>query len=203
MHIIIITAPAFLPDEAQILSQLLKYGLYRLHLRKPDCTENQMETLIRQIPSTYYSRISLHDHFHLQARYHLGGIHLNSRNPNIPTGYQGLLSRSCHTIEEAIHYSPLTDYYFLSPIFDSISKRNYYSGFTDVQLRQASKKGIIQNKTIALGGISANKLPYLSSLGFGGAAFMGDIWKDYHSSADIPHTVNYFQALIMAAKKML
>ena len=172
MNLIILTTPNFLPDEAEALTALLSHGLYRLHLRKPGCTEAELDALIQQLPPAYYPRISLHDHFPLQARYHLGGIHLNSRNPDVPAGFQGLVSRSCHTLEEAARYAPLTDYYFLSPIFDSISKQGYHAGFTEQQLRRATEQGIINEKTIALGGVTADKLPYLASLGFGGAAFL-------------------------------
>ena len=198
MNLIILTTPNFLPDEAEALTALLSHGLYRLHLRKPGCTEAELDALIRQLPPAYYPRISLHDHFPLQARYRLGGIHLNSRNPDVPTGFQGLVSRSCHTLEEAARYAPLTDYYFLSPIFDSISKQGYHAGFTEQQLRQAADNGLINMKTVALGGISVDKLPVLASLGFGGAAFLGDIWRNYHSAVDIPYVVNHFLALVNA-----
>ena len=196
MNLIILTTPNFLPDEAEALTALLNHGLYRLHLRKPGCTEAELDALIRQLPPAYYPRISLHDHFPLQARYHLGGIHLNSRNPDAPTGFQGLVSRSCHTLEEAARYAPLTDYYFLSPIFDSISKQGYHAGFTEQQLRRATEQGIINEKTIALGGVTADKLPYLASLGFGGAAFLGDIWSGYHSREDIPDVIEHFLKLM-------
>ena len=196
MNLIILTTPNFLPDEAEALTALLNHGLYRLHLRKPGCTEAELDALIRQLPPAYYPRISLHDHFPLQARYHLGGIHLNSRNPDVPTGFQGLVSRSCHTLEEAARYAPLTDYYFLSPIFDSISKQGYHAGFTEQLLRRATEQGIINEKTIALGGVTADKLPYLASLGFGGAAFLGDIWSGYHSREDIPDVIEHFLKLM-------
>ena len=196
MHLLILTAPEFLPNEAEVLTQLFHHGLYRLHLRKPGCAERQLEQLIQQIPSACYPRISLHDHFPLQARYRLGGIHLNSRNPDVPVGFQGLVSRSCHTLEEAARYAPLTDYYFLSPIFDSISKQGYHAGFTEQQLCGAAEQGIINEKTIALGGVTADKLPYLASLGFGGAAFLGDIWSGYHSREDIPDVMEHFLKLM-------
>ena len=196
MNLIILTTPNFLPAEAEALTALLSHGLYRLHLRKPGCTEAELDALIRQLPPAYYPRISLHDHFPLQARYHLGGIHLNNRNPDVPAGFQGLVSRSCHTLEEAARYAPLTDYYFLSPIFDSISKQGYHAGFTEQQLRRATEQGIINEKTIALGGVTADKLPYLASLGFGGAAFLGDIWSGYHSREDIPDVMEHFLKLM-------
>ncbi len=202
MKIIVLTHPEFLPDEAEALTCLLDQGLDRLHLRKPGCSEAQLEALIRQLPAGHYGRISLHDHFPLQARYHLGGIHLNSRNPRPPQDFKGTVSRSCHTLEEAAHYGTLTDYHFLSPIFDSISKQGYRAGFSEAQLRQASAEGILTDKTIALGGVSADKLPLLHTLGFGGAAFLGDIWHGYHSAASLPALLHHFEKLLNACKAL-
>lgn len=202
MKIIVLTHPEFLPDEAEALTRLLDKGLDRLHLRKPGCSEAQLEALIRQLPTEYYKRISLHDHFSLQARYHLGGIHLNSRNPQPPQDFKGIVSCSCHTLEEVSYYGPQTDYHFLSPIFDSISKQGYRSGFSEAQLRQASAEGILTNKTIALGGVSADKLPLLHALGFGGAAFLGDIWHGYHSAANLSTLLHHFEELLNTCKEL-
>ena len=57
MKIIVLTHPEFLPDEAEALTCLLDKGLDRLHLRKPGCSEAQLEALIRQLPTEYYKRI--------------------------------------------------------------------------------------------------------------------------------------------------
>lgn len=202
MKIIILTHPEFLPDEAEALTLLLDQGLNRLHLRKPGCSEAQLEALICQLPPVHYERISLHDHFPLQARYHLGGIHLNSRNPQPPQAFKGTVSCSCHSLEEAAYYGPQTDYHFLSPIFNSISKQGYRSGFSETQLRQASAEGILTDKTIALGGVSADKLPLLHSLGFGGAAFLGNIWHDYHSRTNLPTLLHRFEKLLNVCKTL-
>lgn len=202
MQIIILTAPDFLPDEAQALTALLDHGLHRLHLRKPGCAEAQLESLLRQLPASHYGRISLHDHFPLQARYRLGGIHLNGRNPHIPEGFQGIVSRSCHSLEEVTRYAPLTDYHFLSPIFDSISKQGYRSGFDTAQLRLAAHEGILTRKTIALGGVKADKLALLHDIGFGGAAFLGDIWRGYRSATDLPALLAHFDELMKVCREI-
>ena len=65
------------------------------------------------------------------------------------------------------------DYLFLSPIFDSISKVGYKSAFTEDMLKDASAKGVIDEKVVALGGVTFNRIPYLKELNFGGAAMMG------------------------------
>ena len=69
------------------------------------------------------------------------------------------------------------DYLFLSPIFDSISKGGYKSTFSSEQLIEASKAGVIDEKVIALGGITIDKIPYLKRLNFGGVAMLGAIYK--------------------------
>ena len=184
MKIIVLTHPEFLPDEAEALTCLLDKGLDRLHLRKPGCSEAQLEALIRQLPTEYYKRISLH------------------RNPQPPQDFKGIISCSCHTLEEVSYYGPQTDYHFLSPIFDSISKQGYRSGFNEAQLRRASAEGILTNKTIALGGVSASKLPLLHALRFGGAAFLGDIWHDYHSAANLSTLLHHFKELLNTCKEL-
>jgi thiamine-phosphate pyrophosphorylase len=65
----------------------------------------------------------------------------------------------------------------LSPIFDSISKVGYKSAFTNDELLKASKDGIIDERVIALGGITPDKIPYLRELNFGGVAMLGSIYN--------------------------
>lgn len=202
MRLVLLTAPDFLPGESDVLTQLLVCGIDRLHLRKPGCSEGQLEELIHRLPPEYYERISLHDHFALQARYKLGGIHLNGRNPDVPEDFKGLVSRSCHSLEEVSMYGPQTDYHFLSPIFDSISKQGYRSAFRKEELCQAVQKGILTRKTIALGGVSADRLPLLHAMGFGGAAFLGDIWKHYRSEADLPVLLAHCEELVRICKEI-
>ena len=175
MRVIVITAPEFLPDEAAMLAALLEHGADRIHLRKPGCTAGELAALIERLPAKYYPRISLHDHFGLQARYGIGGIHLNSRNPLPPRGFKGVVSRSCHSLEELTRYASL-DYLFLSPLFPSISKEGYGPALSEKQLKTATELGIITEKVVALGGISADTLPRLRGLGFGGVAVLGALW---------------------------
>ena len=118
-------------------------------------------------------RIVIHDFFELARLYGLRGIHLNARRSIVPDGWQGHVSRSCHSLDEVRRYKDACDYVFLSPIFDSVSKQGYASAFTDETLKQASLDGIIDDKVIALGGVTPDKISYLQQLGFGGAAMLG------------------------------
>ena len=172
MRIIVITDTSFAASEAESIRILLSEGVDRVHLRKPQSAEADMRRLIEALPPELYPRLTLQDHLHLAGEYGIGGVHLNARNPEIPAGFGGLVSRSCHSFEELASH-PTEDYLFLSPIFDSFSKTGYRAG----ELREAFVQGIINPRITALGGIRPEHLPALKEYGFGGAALLGYIWQ--------------------------
>lgn len=170
---IVITSPSFFPDEAAFIHRLFVHGVDIVHLRKPGATANDCARLLDGLASDDRRRIVIHDFFELAQPYGLHGIHLNARRSTVPDGWQGHVSRSCHSLEEVKRYKDACDYVFLSPIFDSVSKQGYASAFTDRTLKQASKDGIIDHKVVALGGVTPDKISYLRQLNFGGAAMLG------------------------------
>lgn len=176
MKTIVITRPYFFEGEANYIAQLFEQGITSLHIRKPHSHEQDVQTLIRQIPPKYYAQVVLHEHPHLVEKYHLQGFHLNSRCPHLPNGFTGGVSRSCHSLEEVLRYKDKCDYVFLSPIFDSISKEGYGSAFSAEMLQEACKQGVIDNKVIALGGVKPEHATYLQANGFGGMALLGYVW---------------------------
>jgi len=177
MKRIVITMPEFIPNEAKYIEQLFDAGIDLLHFRKPGSSIEACERLTQEINPKWYSKIVIHDHFELCEKYHLHGIHLNRRNHEIPEEFQGSVSRSCHSLEEIIDNKDKFDYVFLSPIFDSISKQGYQHAFSDKTLSKAAQEGIIDEKVVALGGITDERIPQLKAWNFGGAAFLGYIWK--------------------------
>ncbi|RHR61279.1 thiamine phosphate synthase [Parabacteroides sp. AF17-28] len=179
--LIVITTPGFFPGENIILTRLFEEGMQSLHLRKPEGKIDELRRLLDKIPTVHYPKIVLHDCFSLATDYGLGGVHLNRRNSLAPSGFKGTVSRSCHSIEEIRHYQSL-DYLFLSPIFRSISKEGYGSGFAMETLQQASDAGIINEKVFALGGIDLATLPLLRPFRFGGAAVLGALWGERPST---------------------
>jgi thiamine-phosphate pyrophosphorylase len=178
MRIIIITSPDFIPGEDSHICRLLDSGAYRVHLRKPSASIGDYESLIRKIPKVYLDRIVIHDYFSLCVTYHLAGIHLNSRCHDLPAGFRGSVSCSCHSIDEIVKRKLKMDYLFLSPIFDSISKMDYHSAFSVNSIRNAAAHGFIDSKVMALGGVTFSRLDEIRSLSFGGAVMLGEIWKD-------------------------
>lgn len=170
---LVITPPTFFDGEAQFLHRLLAHGVDIVHLRKPGATADDCAKLLDGLSTDDRQRIVIHDFFELARPYGLRGIHLNARRCTVPDSWHGHVSRSCHSLEEVKRYKGACNYVFLSPIFDSVSKQGYASAFTNNTLKQASCDGIIDNKVVALGGVTPDKINYLRQLNFGGAAMLG------------------------------
>ena len=186
--LIIISLSELLPDEQTLLTELFNNGLQLFHLRKPDFSEEQIEQYIQQIPRNFHSRIVIHSHYGLALKYNLKGIHLTEKTRN--NSSIGLIlkklkdksiSASFHNLQDLQSHRRKYDYVFLSPLFDSISKKNYQSNFDlkDVEdilnFLQKRKKYIPQ--VIALGGINVNNFYQIKQAGFAGAAVLGAIWE--------------------------
>lgn len=178
MKRIIITSPDDMPGEDVYIPRLIDRGAFAVHLRKPEWSIARYAALLRMIPAEYHRYIVLHDHYALCRDFALRGIHLNRRNPSPPDCHYGHISCSCHTLEEVIAAKPRKDYVFLSPIFDSISKAGYRSAFTARRLNEAARRGIIDEKVIALGGVTEDKTGLLAQWRFGGYAMLGAVWNN-------------------------
>lgn len=165
---IAITTPHFFPGEAErIISILQNREVDLVHIRKPESTAYDIKELLDEIPEELHPRLKLHDHFSLLDKYELGGIHLNSRNSQLYPGAKSV-SGSIHNLDE-IENTDMLDYFFISPVFDSISKQGYKAAF-NLDLLSSRIRG---RKAIALGGVTPEKFPMLKSLGFYGAALLG------------------------------
>ena len=184
MKLIVVTAPTFFVEEDKIITTLFEEGLDILHLRKPETPAMYSERLLTLIPEKYHKRIITHEHFYLQEEFKLMGIHLNARNPKEPHDYSGHISCTGHSLEEVQHKKHFYDYLFLSPIYDCITKAGVTSGFTAEELRQAGKSKIIDNKVMALGGITSDNILEAKDYGFGGAVVMGDLWNKFNARTD-------------------
>lgn len=197
MKLILLTNEEFFVEEDQIISLLFEEGLDVLHLRKPGSDPVYSERLLTLLPDEYHKQIVVHDHFYLKKEFNLLGIHLNSRNPELPIGYKGHVSKSLHSLEEVTAEKKKFDYVFLSPIFDSISKSGYPSAFDRPLLESAHKSGVIDHRVMALGGISLQNIPIIKDCGFGGVVLKGDLWNrfDIHSNKDFKSLLDHFKML--------
>ena len=197
MKLILITSPTYFVEEDKIITALFEEGLDILHLRKPDTAPIYAERLLTLIPEQYHKRIVVHENFYLKDEYKLKGIHLNNRNPKSPTDYKGHTSRSCHSLEEVKEHKKNYDYVFFSPVFDSISKKDYHANYTPEEIRKAHKAGIIDKRVIALGGIDIDNIRQVKEYGFGGAAVMGALWNRFDTCMDLDfdQVIEHFKKL--------
>ena len=192
--VIVITKPEFFEGEAEQIVQLLDSGRADIvHIRKPlvsladsarglELAElaglERLERLIQALPARVYGRLVLHDCFELALKYQLHGVHLNSRHPQPPQGFKGAISISCHSLKELAECRKKPYAYMsLSPIFDSISKPGYHSAFTAEEIAKARRLGLIDERVMALGGVTFDKVNDVLKMGFGGAMILGDAWK--------------------------
>ena len=178
---IVITLPNAIDGEATIIRRLLAGGIDIVHLRKPEAGINYCRALLMRLTETERSRIVIHDYATLYEEFSLRGIHQNRNITHLPDGYNGSYTRSCHSLSEVIRYKAECNYLFLSPIFDSISKEGYRSGFSHEELQEAANKGIIDSRVVALGGVTPDKISYLKSLNFGGIAMSGWAYSEANS----------------------
>jgi len=184
MKLIVVTAPTFFVEEDKIITALFEEGLDILHLRKPETPAMYSERLLTLIPEKYHRRIVTHEHFYLKEEFDLMGIHLNTRNPKEPHDYSGHVSCTCHSVEEVKNKKHFYDYVFMSPVYDCITKEGTHSGYTPEELRAAGKERIVDNKVMALGGITPDNILEIKDFGFGGAVVLGDLWNKFNVRTD-------------------
>lgn len=202
MKLIVITNEVIFEKDGLIINHFFDEGLETLHLRKPLAKESELIYLLNQIEPKYHTRIVLHDHFTLLKSYNLKGIHLNRRNNVNHLIETASISCSCHSFESIEAYINNYDYMFLSPIFDSISKKGYKHAFSEEQLAEAEASCIINEKVIALGGISKETIPLAAQYGFGGVAALGSIWGNYFQDRNEYALLKRFENLLTITEKL-
>jgi len=187
MELIVITQEDAISNETDIVSRLFDIGLQRLHLRKPQFTAEECINYINAIKSKYHSRIVIHGCFELFSELGLGGIHLNTAarsdqetRERINHISASFISTSFHSWEEIRDNEfPYRDV-FISPVFDSISKKGYKAGIDLAGAietkRELERRTKYCPKIIGLGGVGVLQIETLRQHGFDGAAMLGAIW---------------------------
>jgi thiamine-phosphate pyrophosphorylase len=184
MRLIVISPPKSLSDEPHLVARMLEHYPVTLHLRKPDQGAEDIADYLSRIPEALQSRIMVHGHDDLIGRFNLKGIHFTEnvrieRLQSIRRLRQerpdACISSAFHRIGDIPEHDGLFDYIFLSPIFDSISKVGYRAAFEPGALKQCLSR--TAHIVIALGGIDAQRLIDVASLGFKGAAVLGAVWQ--------------------------
>lgn len=170
-EVAVICSPDDLPGEQAWLQALLEAGVERLHLRKKHWTAQQTAAFLDSLPGGYHRRLVLHAHPQLLKHYALGGFH--GPHPQAMGVDAPCRGTSVHSYEEYQALYAHYDYLWLSPFFDSISKKGYAA---NARLWQPPPACPL-DKVVALGGITPRQLPHLARLGIHRAAVLGYIWN--------------------------
>lgn len=187
MRLVVITPSKDVEDEQSLVTKMFESGLKTLHLRKPRYSTNQMTDYLKQIPSHFHSRIVIHSHHKLAAKFNLKGIHLSKSHLNAKWKYlftrlrlklkigQTSKSRSYSRLqqvyaEEEQHF----DYYFLGTIFNNMTGE-LYSGFYEDGVIAVNKNS--NKQLIARGGTFPATISKALKYGFYGIAFNSYIWN--------------------------
>lgn len=197
MKLIIMTKSTFFVEEDKILTTLFEAGLDNLHLYKPGSEPVLSERLLTLLPDDYYGRITVHDHFYLKEEFGLKGIHINNTQAQPPQGYRGNISRTCKRIDELKDTKKRSSYVFLKTIFDSQSNPADKSTLTLDELKEASRRGLIDKRVYAMGGMNLGNISLAKDLGFGGVVICGDLWNrfDILGGLDYKELISHFEKL--------
>lgn len=208
MKLIVVSNFSDVPNEHYLLNLLFCEGLQYFHLRKSGYTASRMAAYIERIPEPFRRYVVLHSHFELVERYGLRGAHFTKKycyedflrdrgqDPTPPRKqFFAHLSFSLHSIQEVKKASPMFDYLFLSPIFDSISNRGYNSKFRINDLKVFLGEKPDRPNVIALGGITDHVVDQAFDAGFDGLALLGHLWTTFEHDRDLVQAVKRFRAI--------
>jgi thiamine-phosphate pyrophosphorylase len=173
-------------EEVETIIALFEAGLDVYHIRKPKYSRARLEKYLTKFPEKYRDKMVIHTNHTLALKYKLKGIHLTRRHrknefiTSLKIKYLKFfksdltISASFHKLANLYEESNEFDYVFLSPVFDSISKSGYQSGFNFHSLKAAMLN--TQCKVVAIGGIELDKIDKIADLHFYGIALVGSIW---------------------------
>ena len=173
MRLIVLSSECFISEENKLINSLFSEGLEIFHLRKPKASIEKMRDLISQIEPKYRNRIVLHpiaaeSHHELVKEYGIKRLHFTEEGrSSFEREGEFIYSTSFHNIEDVKKEGNAFDYYFLSPTFDSISKK----GYKGKQIKSPS------DKAVALGGMRLERLSKAKDLSYKNIALLGAIWQ--------------------------
>lgn len=178
--LIVISHTEMMENESYYIEKFLNEGVDYFHIRKPALSDFEAEKLVKKIPEYLLPKLSIHGNYSLLNKFNLGGIHFTSKTKHSINDYKNLSLRksiSCHSFKEIDSFINQVDYAFLSPVFNSISKKNY-SGKFNGQETKSFLENHLKEKIVALGGISESNIEKVYELGFTSAAMLGSIWEN-------------------------
>jgi thiamine-phosphate pyrophosphorylase len=174
--------------EIEQAKKMLDAGLEVFHLRKPKFSTRRLKRYLDKMGAAYHSRIVIHSHHELAARFNVRGIHLTHKHRRHEFPWRWLrlkllmlrrpqlcITTGFHALADLREHNPRYEYVFLSPIFESISKVGYKNTFHEDSLRELL--AATKYRVMALGGVDEDKIETARQMGFSGVAVLGSLWK--------------------------
>lgn len=178
-NLIVISHEFDVEREILLVNELFNQGMQLFHLRKPVWDVDTQRHFLEQIKPEFREKISVHQHHETIEEFGLKYHHVKEKQRKDAKKEQGLIySTSFHDPKIIEAEAPGFGYYFLSPVFDSISKKNYTAKFGDDFILNPNQPG----KVFALGGVKKDNVAKVFERGFYGAAVLGAIWYDTESA---------------------
>ena len=169
--IILISSETGSSNEIDHIEEILgRFPEIRFHLRKPTFNKENSRRWLNSIEPCFLNRISIHQDFELLNEFLGIRLHKKSDSQDLCV----LQSTSFHTLAEARQGLGEYNYFFCSPVFQSISKSGYHS--SEIwSVKSESEE--FREKAVALGGISSGNIGLAAGLGFKNVALLGAIWN--------------------------
>jgi len=167
-EIVVISAPSFIQDEAELICNLFQAGLKHFHIRKrEEPISDKTYRLIDTIPLAYHKNLVWHASNGLLKPNSITKEHTSSFKTNENKTWHSLGIKSP---EEVSLIPDETAYTLCSPVFNSVSKPGYSANKAWESCPQSSAN------LYALGGVTDKNIVALKQHNWKGAAVLGHIW---------------------------
>jgi len=178
---LVLFTPTRSPWDAKTVVKLFDAGLGRLHVQSVrDWNVRQYEAFLQQVPEAFWNRIVLEEQRDLVLSRKLAGFQMIPGD-RIPPRWPktAALSLKCHSYDEMRSTPKGCHYLFLSPIFPSVSKRDYVPQRTHREFQVIVERWRAEGgcPVYGLGGITPQNAAHVRALGFDGMAFIGSVWE--------------------------
>jgi thiamine-phosphate pyrophosphorylase len=192
LKFILISPENSVANEILLAQEMLRmHENLRFHLRKVNWSKEDYLDYLLEINPLFYPRISIHEFHDLQLNFPKIGLHFKEKDRDDFTKSHSLNSTSFHRKKDALESGNEFDYFFCSPVFQSLSKKNYSSNENwDIKDWDTELKF----KAVALGGIDAEKIIQAEKLGFTNFALLGSIWLN-------KNPIDAFEELVKICQK--
>lgn len=185
MELHILSYPENFPGEIELISALFQAGMGNFHLRKPNFQESELREFMTRIPEEFHHKIIVHGFPKIAEEFCAKGVHFKSSNVNLVNEMKSNLmikGYSAHRLNEINEFGARFDYYFISPVFKSISKPDYQGELIESDMRKFLRTSKMYDRLVALGGIDDTTILKAREIGFRKFAVLGYLWNKMDQS---------------------